>query len=180
MSTPKKPRSDSPLRSLPEDAQAEVISWLKGKPQSEVRKLVESAHGFIPSDAALSGFWSWWHVRAQLARNDATAQALVADLAESNPALSAESLQEAGQAFFSALAVEQQDAHAWAAAQKIGLARQQLALDRDKFRRETCSLFLKWAEDRRALEIASGSAPNSAKIEALGQLMFGEDWKHSA
>ena len=75
------------------------------------------------------------------------------------------------------MAVEQQDALAWAAAQKIGIARQQLALDRAKFQRETCSLFLKWAEDQRAQEIAQGSAPNSEKIDKLGALMFGEDWK---
>lgn len=177
MSTAKKPRSDSPLRTLPDDAQTQVIAWLKEKPQSEVRRLVQTAHGFAPSDAALSGFWSWWHVRRQLSRNEATAEALVAQLAESNPGISPDTLQDAGQAFFSALAVEQQDAHAWAAAQKIGIARQQLALDRDKFRRETCSLFLKWAEDRQAQQIAQGSGTNAEKIEALGQLMFGTDWK---
>lgn len=177
MNAPKKPRSDSPLRSLPEDVQAEVIGWLKEKSQAEVRRLVKSAHGFEPSDAALSGFWSWYHVRRQLARNESTAQALVAELAQENPDISPEKLQEAGQAFFSALAVEQQDAIAWAAAQKIGIARQQLALDREKFQRETCALFLKWAEDQRAQAIAQGSAPNAQKIEQLGQLMFGEDWK---
>ena len=179
MSAIKKPRSDSPLRTLPEDAQAEVILLLKAKPQSEVRAAVRSKHGFAPSDAALSGFWSWWHLRHQLARNEAVAQTLVADLASQNPSLTPDQLQEAGQAFFSALALEQQDAKAWADTQKIGIARAQLDLDRAKFRRETCELFLKWSEDQRARQIAEGTASNSQKIEALGQLMFGEDWKSS-
>ena len=177
MNAPTKPRSDSPLRSLPDDDQTQVIAWLSQGSQANARRQIKAAYGFEPSDAALSGFWSWYHVRRQLARNESTTQALVAELAQENPDLSPEKLQEAGQAFFSALAVEQQDALAWAAAQKIGIARQQLALDRAKFQRETCSLFLKWAEDQRAQEIAQGSAPNSEKIDKLGALMFGEDWK---
>ena len=104
-------------------------------------------------------------------------KALVAELAQENPDLSPEKLQEAGQAFFSALAVEQQDALAWAAAQKIGSPGNSWPSIGQKFQRETCSLFLKWAEDQRAQEIAQGSAPNSEKIDKLGALMFGEDWK---
>jgi len=53
----------------------------------------------------------------------------------------------------------------------------QLALDRDKFKRETCELFLKWSEDNRAKEIAASSGSNSDKIAKLGELMFGEDWQ---
>jgi len=177
MSTAKKPRSDSPLRTLPEDVQEQVIVWLKEKPQAEVRRLVKDAYGFAPSDGALSGFWSWFHLRRQLARNSAVTESLVAELAQRNPDLSPDALLEAGQAFFSALAVEQQDAKAWTETQKIGIARQQLALDQAKFRRETCALFMKWAEDQRAKEIALGAGTNAEKIEALGQLMFGEDWK---
>lgn len=66
---------------------------------------------------------------------------------------------------------------------KLDLERERLAqgaegleLERQKFRRTTCELFVKWAEDARAKEIASGSASNGEKIERLGQLMFGEDW----
>ena len=54
---------------------------------------------------------------------------------------------------------------------------EELGLAREKFRRETCELFIKWAADQRAVELAAGSGDNSAKIERLGQIMFGEDWK---
>ena len=50
-------------------------------------------------------------------------------------------------------------------------------LKEQKFMRETCSLFVKWAADKRASEIANSTATNADKIERLGQLMFGEDWK---
>ncbi len=54
---------------------------------------------------------------------------------------------------------------------------EELAMAREKFQRDTCTLFLKWHEDQRAAEVAAGTGTNSDKIEALGQLMFGETWK---
>lgn len=51
-----------------------------------------------------------------------------------------------------------------------------IALAREKFQRDTCALFLRWAEDQRAREIASSGGDNADKIARLGQLMFGEDW----
>lgn len=54
---------------------------------------------------------------------------------------------------------------------------EELALAREKFQRDTAALFIKWCEDKRALEAATGGGDNSEKIERLGQLMFGEDWR---
>lgn len=53
---------------------------------------------------------------------------------------------------------------------------EEIALARATFQRQTCELFLKWYEDKRAVEAAAGAGDNSSKIERLGQLMFGEDW----
>ncbi len=50
-------------------------------------------------------------------------------------------------------------------------------LARQKFQRDTCELFLKWNEDVRAQEIVAAPSDNAAKIEALGRIMFGEDWR---
>ncbi len=47
------------------------------------------------------------------------------------------------------------------------LAEQSLALERDKFRRQTCELFLRWYDDRRAAGIAEGPGTNADKIAAL-------------
>ena len=51
-----------------------------------------------------------------------------------------------------------------------------LVLATHKFQRETATLFLKWRTNDRARAIADGPGDNDAKTEALGQLMFGEDW----
>ena len=56
-------------------------------------------------------------------------------------------------------------------------AQEKLALDRERFRRDTCELFLKWHADKRAAEIAdSKGIGTDEKVNKLGQLIFGEDW----
>lgn len=57
--------------------------------------------------------------------------------------------------------------------QKLELARQEHALARERFERETCELFLKWRDDQRAAEIAASPTTNAEKIAALQALMFG-------
>ncbi len=51
-----------------------------------------------------------------------------------------------------------------------------LKLEKQKFQRQTCELYLKWSGDQRVKEIATGGGTNAEKIEALGQMMFGEEW----
>lgn len=48
----------------------------------------------------------------------------------------------------------------------------QVALNEKQFQMRSCELFIKWAEDKRATEIATGSAKTEVKIEKLRQLMF--------
>lgn len=47
------------------------------------------------------------------------------------------------------------------------LQRQALELERERFRRQTCEMFLKWHEDQRATAIADGPGANAEKISAL-------------
>jgi hypothetical protein len=54
---------------------------------------------------------------------------------------------------------------------------EQLALEKAKFQRQTCELFLQWHEDQRAIAAVTGGGDNTEKIARLGQLMFGEDFK---
>jgi hypothetical protein len=50
------------------------------------------------------------------------------------------------------------------------------ALQRARFQRDTCEMFLRWASDQRAADIAAGQGSNAEKIDRLGQLMFGDSW----
>jgi hypothetical protein len=54
---------------------------------------------------------------------------------------------------------------------------QVIELSRQKFRRETCELFVKWSADERAKKVVESRANNAEKIEQLGRVMFGDDWE---
>lgn len=62
-------------------------------------------------------------------------------------------------------------------ARRLDQADESLQLEREKFQRTTCELFLKWREDQRARTISEGPGTNEEKIEQLGQAMFGDLWK---
>lgn len=57
---------------------------------------------------------------------------------------------------------------------RTDLARSQFNLSREKFERETCTLFLKWYTDERARRIADSSATNDDKIKALRAAYFAD------
>lgn len=53
-------------------------------------------------------------------------------------------------------------------------AERALQLSEQKFRRETCALFLKWVEDERAKRIVDGAEPKDAKLEQLAELFWAD------
>ncbi|HUB67463.1 MAG TPA: hypothetical protein VL981_08270 [Candidatus Methylacidiphilales bacterium] len=59
---------------------------------------------------------------------------------------------------------------------KLAQTDEKLDLERKKFQRETCALFLQWYDDKKAREIVESSGGNAEKIEQLGRAIFGEDW----
>ena len=71
------------------------------------------------------------------------------------------------------------------AAQKVALAeeknaiqKEQLELSRAKFERDTARLFVKWAQSKDALALATDKRLGSdEKTERLGRLMFGDLWE---
>ena len=73
------------------------------------------------------------------------------------------------------------------AAQKVALAeeknaiqKEQLSLSRAKFEHDTTRLFIKWAQNKDALALATDRRlGNDEKTERLGRLMFGDLWESS-
>ena len=71
------------------------------------------------------------------------------------------------------------------AAQKVALAeeknaiqKEQLSLSRAKFERDTARLFIKWAQNKDALALATDRRlGGDEKTERLGRLMFGDLWE---
>ena len=64
------------------------------------------------------------------------------------------------------------------AEEKNALAKEQLSLSRAKFERDTTRLFIKWAQSKDALALATDKRLGSdEKTERLGRLMFGDLWE---
>lgn len=64
------------------------------------------------------------------------------------------------------------------AEEKNALAKEQLELSRAKFERDTTRLFIKWAQNKDALALATDKRLGSdEKTERLGRLMFGDLWE---
>ena len=176
MSEERKPRADAKLKNLSEERQDQIWEYARTHTLAQIREWL-AEDGLAVSIAALSGFLSWYGSRLQRIKNENAVEAALEDLKKDNPELSEEQLFKTGNFFFGRLAIEQQDAKTWKRTQDLVLKREQLDLDRSRFQRETCAKFIEWAENEQAKQIAAGTGTNSEKIERLGALMFGEDWK---
>jgi hypothetical protein len=172
MST-RKARSDSRLKTLPEERQEQIAEFAASHSLAETVTWLKE-DGCVTSAAALSEFLSWYLLRGQLARNESTVETVLDQLKSSRPDLTEAELFAAGQTFFSALAIEQRDAKSWKRTQDLRIKSQALKIEEQRFQRETCELFLRWSADQRANAIVEGKASNSEKIEQLRQLMFGD------
>lgn len=180
MSAPtRKPRGDAKLKTLPEARQEQIAEMLASKTLAEVKREL-AADGLHTSLNALSQFYSFWQLKQTMEEADSMTEELVERLKEANPQISETQLFERGQIIFEALALQQKSTKDWKRVQDVKHRRQLVDLERQKFQRDTAALFIKWATDKRAQEIATaGGIAQSDKIEQLGQLMFQEDWEPS-
>lgn len=176
MSASKKPRADAVLKTLPPDRQAAIADYARAHTLTETRQWL-AADGLKTSEAAISLWLSWHGLQQRLARNASTVETLLDRLVKTRPDWTPEQLNSAGQIFFTEMAMADQDPEQWRWIQATALQKEKLGLERQKFQRETCELFLKWHEDKQAQEVLRGNTSNTEKIEQLGKLMFGEDWK---
>jgi hypothetical protein len=91
----RKPRSDSALKTLPEEKQAEIGQLLASRSLTDVRSVLLE-QGITTSEAALSEFWSWWQLRAALRRREDRVGELVERMKEDVPAIPEDRLFELG------------------------------------------------------------------------------------
>jgi hypothetical protein len=180
MSDPiKAPRADAKLKRLADEVQEQLHRYVNqpGVTQMDGIAWLEREHSVKTSAGAFSEWLSWFSARQRAREREQRVNVLLSEERQIHPELSDEDLFSRGQRLMTLLTIGEEDPKNWATVQKVALDRQGLALDRQKFQRETCELFVKWCENERAKEIANSSATNAEKIEQLGELMFGESWK---
>jgi hypothetical protein len=130
-----KPRSDSRLKTLTDERQAQIakfatvntladtVSWLKGS-------------GTQTNTNSLSKFLRWYRLNQQQSRSESAILKMVAELAKKDPNLAAERLYEVGNLLFAGSALEQQDPRAWYHLQQLALRKSNSELKHAKYERE--------------------------------------------
>lgn len=188
-----KPRSDSKLKTLPEDRQEQIIAWSMERKTETCPGGLQHAREQLAADgikvslSTLSEFVSWWRLQRRFAAASSRAKQIEEMLREQDPSMSPEKVREMGQKIFTLEAVESGDAKSFVALEhlaldqrsavaKFELEKQKLDVSKRRLQLLTCEKFLEWFKDERARQIVEGSGTNAQKIEALGQAMFGEDW----
>jgi hypothetical protein len=197
----RKPRSDSKLKTLPEDVQAQIADWCaQDSLQSAVSRCASELQ-LQTSLASMSEFFAWYRLRATFSQAEQNAQLVEQMLREKFPDATPEKIAAAGQLVFTMQAANANDVETFKDLEYLRVTKEsakfdaevakaklrqkdhqirqkgeELRLARERFKRDTAELFIKWAEDQRAKEIVAGTGTNAEKIEALGRVMFGEDW----
>lgn len=132
--------------------------------------------GQPPSLATLSNIRDRLEMEEDFQANEQTVDSVLAAEREANPDITQEQLDRIGLKLFTTLSIRRRDTKSFVSLQRSQKERESLKLDQARFRRETCELFLQWAADQRARDIAASPTSNAEKIQQLGALMFGEDW----
>jgi hypothetical protein len=188
VSTTRKVRPEARLLNLPEEQQSQLAEWLlSGMPYHAAKTAVAKEFGVTCSLASLSRFYAEVCVPVLLRRRSQAVAAAdeVAAAAQSTPgrfdAATIDALrQKAFELAVSPLASAKDIKSVTMLLLKNGdqeLKRQELDLQRAKFRRETAEMFLDYYEDRRAKEVVTSTAPRAQKIEELGKVMFPGLWE---
>ncbi len=170
MST-RKPRKDSVLKTLPEERREQIMEFLENHGYAEAVAWLQ-ADGLRTSITSLKEFYSWSQLNAQYSRNESTVSTLLDKVTQRNPSYTSDQIQELGQAFFTALALEQQDPKAWAITQRVGLEKEQLHLARQRFEFDAAKACLEKLPELK--EIAANRGLNEdAKLQAVRERLFG-------
>jgi hypothetical protein len=169
----RKPNSNAKLKTLPEERQSAIAEYARSHSIDETMSWLRK-DGLETSSGAVSLFLSWYRLQQRLAVNDSTVSSLLEDLKNNDPSLTNAQLEQAGQAFFSKLAIEQEDSLTWKRIQDGKAKLELIRLTRDRFEAQTCELFLKWYADKCAKDIAESNVSNADKIAALRQTYFAD------
>ena len=128
----RKPRSDSNLKTLPEEQQEAIFSRLSGKGGSyeKVRAWLFAEWDIKTSVGALQAWYSWYSLRQHVTQESNFVDSLVGLMKEEGEfTLSTPQLAEFGNLLFMARAAREQDPKVWATILKLVNQREALGLD---------------------------------------------------
>jgi len=171
----RKPRSDGWYAGLGLDQLDAAFSWCSDVGYAQARERIKAELSRSPSIAALSNWYQTWPLQRAFQTAGSIAEQIksaLRDIPSLN--LKPEQVDAMAQVAFKTVALQRMDLGAYAKIKVVEQRDAEQALDRERFQRETCELFIRWQEDQRARDIASSSGSNADKIAKLQALMFPE------
>lgn len=108
MSTSRKPRGDSVLKTLPPERQAAIIEYLLEHTQPETREWL-AADGVKTSNASLSEFYSWYQLRKQFSAVEQDTLTVIDLLRRKRPDLDKSELDDYAAEYFQLRALKLDD-----------------------------------------------------------------------
>ena len=115
-----KPRSDSVLKTLPEERQHEIAQFSRSHGVIKTAQWL-AYNGVVTSKSAVARFLAWYRLRQTFVRDHTAASTLAAELARECPELTSERLHQVGHIFFTSLALQKQDQKSWHMNEQIAL-----------------------------------------------------------
>ena len=169
----KKPRGDSKLKTLPKADQAKLASWLDQESQSAVIARVKKDFSIDTSPAALTDFYQWFHLTAQLQEAAGFADQLKRDLKDiPGLKLDSDQISKAAQVAFEIQAMKNKDGKLFLGLRRERTRREILALDRERFESEVAGNALDIFESDKLRRIAESNTPRAEKIAAIRKEYF--------
>lgn len=166
MSTARKPRGDSVLKTLPPERQATIIEHISQHTLAETREWL-AADGLKTSLPSLSEFFSWYHLRKQFSTIESDTLTLLQLLKKQRPELDQSALDTYASEYFQLRALKQDDPEtylAWATARtNARLKERALALEE----RRVKLLEEKAAKAEQAEQIEGSTLSESEKAERI-------------
>ena len=152
----RKSRADAKLKTQPEERQTEIVEYALIHTLANTREWLREG-GLSVNIKTLRDFLCFYRIQQQMALNECTVKTMLGELAKRQPTQTPEQLEQLGQAFFTKMALEQQDQRGWFLTQQLALKKGKLELDWQKYRDQV-------AERRAAMERALQAAKTSGGL----------------
>jgi len=169
---PRKVRSDAILRGLPENQQDEIALFAQHHSlKNTISWLLETKQIGV-TVRTVSRFLAQYRMSQQFERNAAVVELAVICMKEQDPTLTPEVIHQAGQHFFSGLAMSKEDAEIWNITRQIELKRAKLDLDLQRYHDQVRERRAKLKQDLQAAKGGAGISPETiSQIEHELNLM---------
>ena len=169
----RKPRSDGWFSGLSLAQLDLAFGWCSDIGYAKAAERIKAELSRSPSIAALSNWYQTWPLTRAFQTAGSIAEQIKAALRDIPTLnLKPDQVDAMAQVAFKTVALQRMDLGAWAKIKTVEQRDAEQALDRERFKRETCDLFIRWQEDQRARDIAASSGSNADKIAKLQALMF--------